>query len=200
MNKHLRTHFPLIRSKEELQAIIQTNDNLLKIWNNWKPHEQEDFLNWCSGSKGVQILYDSFFKEIMNPEYTPERLNTLLSLLLQTQVRVKQVLPNDSTRIADEHSLVIMDIVVELEDGSLADIEMQRIGYAFTGQRAACYSSDLLLRQYKRIRSEKGKQFKYNDIKSVYTIVFMETSGYEFKQFANHYIHYFEQQSNTGIS
>ncbi len=28
------------------------------------------------------MLYDSFFKEIMNPEYTPERLNSLLSLLI----------------------------------------------------------------------------------------------------------------------
>ncbi len=42
-----------------------------------------------------------------------------------------------------------MDIVVELEDGSIANVEAQKIGYAFPGQRSACYSADLLLRQYK---------------------------------------------------
>ncbi len=52
-------------------------------------------------------------------------------------------------RIADETSLLITDIVVELEDGSIANVEMQKIGYLFPGQRCACYSADLLLRQYK---------------------------------------------------
>ena len=55
----------------------------------------------------------------------------------------------DSMRIADETSLLITDIVVELEDGSIANVEMQKIGYLFPGQRCACYSADLLLRQYK---------------------------------------------------
>ncbi len=32
--------------------------------------------------------------------------------------------------------------------------EMQKVGYLFPGQRSACYSADLLLRQYKRIRGE----------------------------------------------
>lgn len=53
-----------------------------------------------------------------------------------------------------------MDIVVELADGSLANVEMQRIGYMFPGQRSACYSSDLLLRQYKRIRGNR-EEFDY---------------------------------------
>ncbi|MDE7177826.1 MAG: hypothetical protein K2O59_08415 [Lachnospiraceae bacterium] len=43
----------------------------------------------------------------------------------------------DFTRIADESSLLIMDIVVELEGGSIANVEMQKIGYLFPGQRSA---------------------------------------------------------------
>ncbi|MCI8382371.1 MAG: hypothetical protein HFI07_11375 [Lachnospiraceae bacterium] len=58
-------------------------------------------------------------------------------------------------RIADETSLLITDIVVELEDGSIANVEMQKIGYLFPGQRCACYSADLLLRQYKRVRGKE---------------------------------------------
>ena len=77
------------------------------------------------------MLYDSFFKEIMNPETTPERLEEFLSLVLKQKVTILKVLPNDSTRIADESSLLIMDIVVELADGSMANVEVQKVGYAF---------------------------------------------------------------------
>ena len=82
----------------------------------------------------------------MSPEYAPERLNELLSLILGEPVTIKEMLPNDSTRIADETSLVILDIVVQLKDGSIANVEVQKIGYMFPGQRAACYSADLLQR------------------------------------------------------
>jgi hypothetical protein len=95
-----------------------------------------------------------------------------------------------------------MDILVELEDKSLANVEVQKIGYHFPGQRSACYSADLLLRQYKRVREEKedqNRKFSYRDIKTVYTIVFFEKSTSEFKEFPEDYIHHFEQRSNTGI-
>ena len=67
-------------------------------------------------------------KEILNPEAVPERIGERLSLLLNQKVKVLTVLPNDTTRIADETSLIITDIVVELEDGSIANIEIQKSG------------------------------------------------------------------------
>ena len=87
----------------------------------------------------------------------PERFNDFLSCLPVERVKVLKILPGDSTRIADETSLLITDIVVELEDGSIANVEMQKIGYLFPGQRCACYSADLLLRQYKRVRGERKR-------------------------------------------
>jgi hypothetical protein len=69
----------------------------------------------------------------------------------------------------------------------------------FPGQRSACYSADLLLRQYKRVKGERKNNFSYRDIKSVYTIVFFEKSTKEFKKFPNDFLHYFEQKSNTGL-
>ncbi len=74
------------------------------------------------------MLYDSFFKEIVSPEHTPGRLSSLLTELLGKKVTVKMVLPNDSERLGDEMSLVITDIVVELEDGTIANIEVQNHG------------------------------------------------------------------------
>ena len=92
-----------------------------------------------------------------------------------------------------------MDIVVQLKDGSIVNLEIQKIGYKFPGERSACYSADLLLRQYKRVRSKRKEKFAYRDIKQVYTIVLFEHSPSAFRQFPDTYLHYFEQQSNTGL-
>ena len=202
MDNKLKKYFPLIRTREELFAEIESKSELNKTFRNWKYEYQEEFLDFCTGVKGIKILYDSFFKEIMNPEYTPGRLSELISLVIGQNVKVLNVLPNDSTRIADETSLVIMDIVVELEDHSITNIEIQKIGYAFPGQRSACYSSDLLLRQYKRVRGENKnpkKKFSFQNIKPVYTIVFFETSQREFHEFPDTYVHRFKQRSDSGV-
>ena len=195
----LKQYFPMIREREDIKQEIYENPKLLEKYREWDEEQQGEFLDYCTGVKGVKILYDAFFKEIMNPENTPERLNELLSLLLGQSVTIKRVLPGDSTRLADEQSLLIMDILVELADTSLANVEVQKIGYSFPGQRSACYSSDLLLRQYKRVKGEKKKAFSYKDIKSVYTIVFFETSIKEFHEYPQNYIHKFKQQSDTGL-
>ena len=199
MNSGLKKYFPMIRERQEVLKRIQKNKKLKALFESWNEEPQEEFLKIVTGIKGVKILYDRFFKEIMNPEYAPESLEAFLTLLLGRKVKILRVLPNDSTRIADETSLLIMDIVVELEDGSIANIEVQKIGYLFPGQRSACYSADLLLRQYKRVRGEKQKAFHYKDIKNVYTIVFFEKSPSQFKDFPNIYRHFFEQKSDTGL-
>ena len=126
-------------------------------------------------------------------------MDELLSLLLGQEVHVKDVLPNDGTRIADESALVIMDIVVELQDKSIVNLEVQKIGYKFPGARSACYSADLLMRQYKKVRSKRKKKFNYNDIKDVYTIVLFEQSPGVFHEFPDDYLHQFHQCSNTGL-
>ncbi len=199
MANKLKQYFPMIHERENLLRHIQMTPTLNQQFNSWLPCYQKEFLDFCTGARGVKILYDSFFKEVLNPEYTPERLNRLLSILLRTNVRIKYVLPGDSTRIADEGSLLIMDIVVELDDGSLVNVEAQKIGYAFPGQRSACYSADLLLRQYKRVRDRRKELFSYYEIKEVYTIIFIEESAGEFRRYPDNYLHYFEQCSDTGL-
>lgn len=71
---------------------------------------------------------------------------------MNRKVKIVDVLLGDSTRLADEQSLLIMDILVRFEDGTYCNVEVQKIGYAFPGERCACYSSDLSLRQYKKAR------------------------------------------------
>lgn len=189
----------MIRSKEEILKQMNKEKNLKETFDSWKLEEQKEFLDICTGVRGVKILYDAFFKEVMNPEYAPQRMNEFLSLLLKDSVRVMSVLPNESTRLTDESSLLIMDIIVEFECGGIANVEVQKIGYLFPGQRSACYSADLLLRQYKRLRDEKKKAFSYRDIQTVYTIVLFEQSPKEFQSYPGVYRHCFEQKSDTGI-
>lgn len=116
MVKGLKNYFPMIRTKNEILQGIRQNENLNNVFNSWREEQQKEFLDFTSGIKGVKILYDTFFKEIFNPENKPERLETLLSLLLGQKVKIKRILPGDSSRLADESSLLLMDILVELED------------------------------------------------------------------------------------
>ncbi len=200
MANKLQQYFPMVRERHEILKEIRSKQQLSDLFDSWRIEQQEDFLDFCSGARGVKMLYDGFFKEILSPEYTPERLNDFLSCLLGMKVNILHILPNDSTRLGDEHSLVIMDIVVQLEDGSIVNIEMQKIGYKFPGERSSCYSADLLLRQYRRVRDVEKKFFSYHDIKPVYTIVLFDESPQEFKEFPDNYMHFFEHHSDTGLN
>ena len=199
MTSNLRDYFPMIRSREEILKEIQDNIKFTEKFYSWRESERQEFLDFCTGIRGVKILYDSFFKEIMNPETVPERLEDFLSVLLQRKVKIIDILPGDSSRIADEQSLLIMDILVRFEDGTYCNVEVQKIGYAFPGERSACYSSDLLLRQYKMARSQKKEHFTYKDVKGVFTIILMDRSPKMFREFSNKYVHMFQQESDTGI-
>ena len=200
MTNKLQQYFPMIRTREEVLNEIESKNKLKNLFYEWTEENQNEFLDFCTGVKGIKIMYDFMIKEILNPENTPERVNELLTLLLGQRVRIVDVLPNDGTRLADESTLLITDMVVQLEDGSIANLEIQKIGYYFPGERSACYSADLLLRQYKRVRGIKGKRFSYRDIKQVYTIVLFEKSPTEFQKFSNNYIHRFMQKSDTGVN
>ena len=177
MANKLQQRFPLIRTREQMMHEIQENPSLTSEFYSWEPTQRDKFLDIFTGAIGVKMLYDGYFKIVLDPDVHPERLERLLSLLLRQDVKILMVLPNEGVKIAEEGSLLIMDIVVQLGDGSIANVECQKNGYAFPGQRAACYSSDLLMRQYRRVRKERadaGKKFSYRDIKNVYTIIFYE--------------------------
>ena len=200
MKNKLQNYFPMIRTQGEVLSELRENTKLWKTFCEWEGKYQQEYLDICTGVKGVKLLYDTYFKAVMNPDTRPERLNDFLSEILGKKVKILKVLPNESAQIAAESSLLIMDIVVQFEDGSIANVEVQKIGYLFPGQRSACYSSDLLLRQYKRVRAELRQGFTYRKIQKVYTIVLFEKSNSDFSKFSKEiYIHHFEQKSDTGV-
>ncbi|MBD9340853.1 MAG: hypothetical protein EGQ54_08870 [[Ruminococcus] lactaris] len=200
MKNQLQNYFPMIRTQEEILEEIREKPELWSQYRGWKESYQQEYLEICSGVRGIKMLYDPFFKAIMNPDTRPERLSDFLSEVLGRKVKILKVLPNESGRIAAESSLLVMDIVIQFEDGSIANVEVQKIGYGFPGERSACYSADLLLRQYKRVREELGDTFAYRNIRRVYTIVLFEKSRGDFHRFSEKVaIHRFRQKSDTGL-
>ena len=208
----LRALFPYYREKDEILQEIYSNPQLENTFSCWEKERQEEFLDFCCGNRGVKVLYDTFFKIVFNPDSGKDNLIRLISVMIGRPVREIMVLPAAS-QMGGDRSLVIMDIVVQTEDGSIINVEVQKHGYMFPGERAACYSADLLLRQYQRVRREaserlsearkKGKKtadmFSYRDIRPVITIVFMESSTAEFHKFPDRYVHTITGQSDTGL-
>ena len=156
MKNQLQNYFPMIRTQEEILEEIREKPELWSQYRGWKESYQQEYLEICSGVRGIKMLYDPFFKAIMNPDTRPERLSDFLSEVLGRKVKILKVLPNESGRIAAESSLLVMDIVIQFEDGSIANVEVQKIGYGFPGERSACYSADLLVRSI----NESGKNWE----------------------------------------
>jgi len=187
-------------SKEQALTIIKSDLIAYQEFQNCELKYQEHILDFIQGNRGLPILYDSFFKNILDPVNTPERLEDFLSLLLNQRVSIADVLTKEGSQLAELGSLIIMDIIVQLEDGSYVDVEMQRYGYAFTGERSSCYISDLIMRQYNRVKSIRQKNFSYKDMKPVYLIVLMENSTKELKYVSPHYIHRSQHTFDSGAA
>lgn len=61
MTSDLKRYFPLIRERSEVLADITSKEGLREQFNQWTKMQQEEFLDFCTGAKGVKMLYDSFF-------------------------------------------------------------------------------------------------------------------------------------------
>lgn len=114
------------------------------------------FLEFCRGKKSLPLTYDPFFKRIFHPDIHADRLSGFVSCLLGMKVKIIRVLPNEDSMM-DGDTLLNIDLLGELEDGSLINIEIQKQSYAFPAERMSCYSADLVMRQYARVKGKKGK-------------------------------------------
>ena len=155
-------------------------------------------MTFCTGKKTLPVLYDTVFKKLMNPETHRDRLEDCVSSLLGRKVKIRKVLPVEDLMM-DGETIMVLDILVELKDGSLVLVEIQKVPYYFPAERASCYSADLLLRQYSSIKSKKGKRFSYRDLRKVYTIVLYEKSTEEFKTYNNAFVHHARTVCDTGL-
>lgn len=188
------------RTEKECLAELRKHPRSYFAYQNMTQEWKNRFLGFMEGTKTLPLTYDPFFKKLFNPDIYPERLSSLISSIIGTKVTVQCILSNEDSMLPST-SLLLLDILVQLEDGSIANVEIQKIPYAFPGERMSCYSSDLMLRQYTRVKSLKGNAFTYKDLKTVYTIVMFENSPNECKetQSADIYLHHGKTVFDTGI-
>ena len=74
MANKLQERFPEIRTRAQILQEIYGNSHLLNRYQEWEPERQEMFLDMFTGVRGVKVLYDSFFKIVLNPDEIPGRL------------------------------------------------------------------------------------------------------------------------------
>jgi len=163
------------RTEHECLTELRKHPRSYFAYQNMTQEWKNRFLGFMEGKKTLPLTYDPFFKKLFNPDIYPERLSSLISSIIGTKVTVQCILSNEDSMLPST-SLLLLDILVKLEDGSIANVEIQKIPYTFPGERMSCYSSDLMLRQYTRVKSSKGSSFTYKDLKTVYTIVIYEKS------------------------
>ena len=188
----------LQRSEEEVLQGLKAMPGAYRAYQGWNEELRELFMAFCMGKRTLPVLYDTVFKKMMNPDTHPERLEDCISCLLKREVTIQTVLPMEDI-LMDGASTMVMDILVRLDDGALVLVEIQKIPYYFPAERASCYSADLLLRQYSRVKSEKGKAFSYKDLQKVYTVVFYEQSSEAFKQYDETFIHHAKMVCDSGL-
>lgn len=162
---------------------------------------QQELMNFCLGKRGLKITYDSVFRKVFNPETEQgmKRLESLLSAILEHNVKIIRIIPRAGTQLNESAGFVVMDILVQLNDHSYANVEMQKIGYHFPLARADCYISDIIMRQYVDRKITLGKKFTFNDLQKVYSIIIMEQSPKEFHSIPGKYIHRRRACFDTGI-
>ena len=176
-------------SREEALNALKQHPDSYAVFSSFRPEHQNTILSFLQGKCSLDITLDKFFLYVLNPDTHRDRLESLLSSFLGQPVTIKAILPREGVQLAERGSLVIMDIIVELCDGSTVDVEMQKVGYHFPGQRSDCYTADMIMRQYNRVRSERNDEFSYKDLKPVHLFILMEKSPKEFHEFPDKYIH-----------
>ena len=193
------TLFPSFSSRQEVMECLLTHPQIREQFLRLSPSMQENLLNFYTGQAGLHITYDSVFRRLFRPDLHRNRLEQLLSAILEQNVRILEIVPREGTQLAEHGSFVIMDVLVILEDHSYANIEMQKVGYEFPLARADCYASDIIMRQYSRLKAETGKHFNFNQMNKVYCIILMESSPAEFHQGNGNYLHKRSSVFDTGI-
>ncbi len=184
--------------KTSLRERIRNDQEIKKHWEHLKQEDQQALLEIDAGVRIPNFLSDAIFKRIFDPDEYGERLSRFVSAVLGKKVRVLHSLKNEGRHHSIYSKGIILDMVVQFEDGSIGNVEIQRYGLSFPSKRGACYSADLVTRQYAAIREEEKSEIDYNLIEPVYTIVIFEKSPADFAK-NNQYHHHFEQRSDTGV-
>ena len=63
MQTKLQKYFPMLRSREEILREIDENVKLTEQFYSWREAQRQEVLDFCTGVRGIKMLYDSFLKK-----------------------------------------------------------------------------------------------------------------------------------------
>ncbi len=190
----------ILEGRKQIIEAIKQNPEMASKLSNLAPQWKKWFEAYAEGKATLPFTYDLFFKYIFDPINKKERLERFIAEILGCEkVTIKCVFPVEGRSFNLEGRLPILDIIVELSDGSLVNVEIQKISYLFPAERMSCYSSDLVIRQYLRKKNLDEKGFVFKDMSKVYTIVIYENAPEEFRKDTKNYRHYGKTTFDTGV-
>ena len=191
--------FPNFPDRPAVIRHLKSSDALWSTFNQLSEETQEMIIGFFLGQNGLPITSDAVFRRIFDPEIHRERVEALLTAIFGRSVKIVQILPREGSQLTERGSFVVMDILVVLDNGDYADIEMQKIGYKFPIERSDCYSADMIRRQYNIIKSRLKDNFSFKVMKKVFCIVLMEQSAKCFRELPDRYRHHRYMTFDTNI-
>lgn len=190
---------PFRGAAEGLIHRIQRDRELSRLWSRLSAEHKQQILEIEAGDRIPNLLSDTVFKTIFDPDTQGNRLSDLLSCILGKKVKVLHSLNREGLHDSLYSKGIILDLVVQFEDQSIGHVEIQRYGVKMPPQRAVSYSAELIRRQYAAGRETSRKEIDYSVVMPVYSIIIMENSTEEFSH-SSYYHHSFSQRSNTDVS
>ncbi len=187
------------KNKEtNLRVLLDTDPEVKAAFERLSEQGQKEMLAISDEIRVPNLLSDTIFKAIFDPDVKDSLLSDFISCILGRKVKVLHSLKNEGLRHSIYSKGIVLDIVVQFEDGSIANVEIQRSGIKLSPKRAACYSADIVTRQYAITQGQAKSEIDYDIIQPVYTIIIFEESPREFKE-TKKYKHFFQQKSDTGV-
>ena len=152
---------------------------------------QEELIAIFRGEKLPLLSRDTIAKKIFSPEEHPERFDFVMQRVMQDPgIKSYHAAPTEGVYQNMYSKKVIGDIRAWLQDGRMADLEMQGVAQDFIFDRTDAYANNMLTLLYSTNVDQKKKEVNYKNMKGIVVVVLMAESPKVFKEFSSdRYIH-----------
>ena len=152
---------------------------------------QEELIAIFRGEKLPLLSRDTIAKKIFSPEEHPERFDFVMQRVMQDPgIKSYHAAPTEGMYQNMYSKKVVGDIRAWLQDGRMADLEMQKVAQDFIFDRTDAYANNMLTLLYSTNVDQKKKEVNYKNMKGVVIVVLMAESPKVFKEFSSdRYIH-----------
>ena len=97
------------------------------FWNCLSEEKRQELREVDERIRVPNLLCDTVFKHIFDPDVNGERLSRFVSSILSKEEKVLHSMGNEGFRHSVYSKGVILDIVVQFADGSIGNVEIQQL-------------------------------------------------------------------------